>query len=64
MSALFTVAGIAIISELIQKVLDGIGHGDKAVFVKIASYIASGYVAWDVWWDGVHMIASEFGVML
>lgn len=62
MSTLFAVAGVALTSQLIEQIMGYLGHGDKVVFVKIAAYIAAGYIAWDVWWDGIHMIAREFGV--
>lgn len=60
----FKIAGIAIASEFITKVMDEYGHGDKTVFVRIVSWCAGGYVAFEAWWDGVHMVASQFGVQL
>ena len=62
MSALFTIAGIALTSQLIEQIMGYLGHGDKVVFVKIAAYIASGYVAWDFWWGSIHYVAGRFGV--
>ncbi|WP_127532723.1 hypothetical protein [Paenibacillus kobensis] len=62
MSALFTVAGIALTSKLIEHVMEQFGHGDKVVFIKIIGYIAAGYVAWNFWWGGVHYVAARFGV--
>jgi hypothetical protein len=62
MSALFTIAGIAITSQLIEQLMTYFGHADKIVFVKIAAYVAGGYVAWDFWWGGVHYVAAKFGL--
>jgi hypothetical protein len=62
MTALFTVAGISIISEIVARLMEEYGQGNKIVFVKIAAYIACGYVAFDFWWDGVRYVASQFGV--
>lgn len=62
MTAMLTVAGIAIASEFIANLMENFGHGNKVIFVKIASYMACGYVAMDFWWDGVRMVAGQFGV--
>lgn len=62
MSALLTVAGIAIASEFIGKAMEHFGQGDKIIFIKIAAYVACGYVAMDFWWDGVRHVAHAFGV--
>jgi hypothetical protein len=62
MTALLTVAGISIASEMIAKLMEEYGQGSKVVFIKIAAYIACGYVAFDFWWDGVRYVASTFGV--
>lgn len=62
MKALLTVAGIAIISSIVEKLMDEYGQGNKVVFVKIAAYIACGYVALDYWWEGVRFVATTFGV--
>ena len=62
MTAIFTIAGIAVISEMISKGMEYFGHGDKIVFIKVAGYIACGYIAWDAWWDGVRFVAHTFGV--
>lgn len=64
MESLFAVAGVGIVSELVGNVLENIGQGNKVVFVRIASYIACGYIAWDVWWEGVSYVASKFGVLM
>lgn len=63
MGGIFTVAGIAICSSVVQTIMEHFGHGDKVVFVKIIGYVACAFIAWNVWWDLVHYIESSFGVM-
>lgn len=60
----FKVAGIAIASEFIGRLMEDHGHGNKVVFVRIISYVACGYIAFECWWDGVRKIAHAFGVSL
>lgn len=64
LDSLFAVAGVGIAAELIGMVLENIGQGNKVVFVRIASYVVCGFIAWDVWWDGINYVASKFGVSL
>lgn len=58
------VAGIAIASEFIGRLMEENGHGNKVVFVRIISYVACGLIAFDCWWGGVRGIAQAFGVRL
>lgn len=58
----FKIAGIAIAGEFITRIMEEYGHGDKTPFVRIVTWLAGGYIAFDAWWDGVHMVASQFGV--
>lgn len=62
MTTLLTVAGIAITSEIIARLMEEYGQGGKVVFIKIAAYIACGTIALDFWWDGVREVARAFGV--
>lgn len=64
MTTLFTVAGIAIGSELVGKIMEYYGQSGMIPFVKIVAYMACGYVALDAWWDGVRHVAHMFGVQL
>lgn len=56
------IAGIALGSELISKLMEETGHGGKVVFVKLISYVAGAYIALDYWWQGVRYVAHMFGV--
>ncbi|WP_028612762.1 hypothetical protein [Paenibacillus harenae] len=58
------IAGIAISSEFISRLMEENGHGGKVVFVKIISYIGCAYIAFNCWWDGVRYVAHTFGVSL
>jgi hypothetical protein len=64
MEALFKVAGIIVISHAGEMVISYLGHGDKSMFLKIATYFACAYVVWDVFWKGVRYVAYTFGVSL
>lgn len=58
------VAGVAIASEFISKLMEDAGHGGKVVFVKITAYVGCGLIAMSYWWDGVRYIAHAFGVSI
>lgn len=64
MAPIFKIAGIAIASEFVQKAMEEYGQADKTVFVRIAAWVAGGYVAFDSWWSAVNEVASDFGVSI
>jgi hypothetical protein len=64
MGTMLTVAGIAIGSEFIGKVMEEFGQGNKVIFIKVAAYIACGVIAMNFWWDGVRTVVHAFGVNL
>lgn len=64
LEALFKVAGIIVISHAGEMVISSLGHGDKAFFMKVATYFACAYVVWDVFWKGIHHVAHTFGVSI
>lgn len=60
----FKIAGIAIASEFVGRLMEDHGHGNKVVFVRIIAYVACGVIALDCWWTGVRDIARTFGVSI
>lgn len=56
------IAGIAIGSEIIGRLMEESGHGGKVVFIKIIAYVGCAYIALDFWWTGLRTIAHSFGV--
>ncbi|MFD1953753.1 hypothetical protein ACFSL6_17605 [Paenibacillus thailandensis] len=60
----FKVAGIAIGSEFVAMLMEENGHGNKVMFVKIASWVSCAYVALDFWWEGLRHAAAFFGVYI
>lgn len=64
LAPLFTIAGIAVGSAIVSKLMEEYGQGSKVVFVKIVAYCACGYIAFDAWWDLVGYVATSFGVSL
>ena len=64
MGPIFTIAGIALGSTLVQKLLEETGHGSKTIFISISGYVACALVGLDYWWDGIRYVARTFGVMI
>lgn len=62
--AALKIAGIAISSEFIGRIMEDMGHGNKVVFVRIATYVACGYIAFEAWWDAIRYVAHTFGVRI
>lgn len=58
------VAGIAIASEFVGRLMEDHGHGNKVIFIRIITYVACGAIAMEYWWEGVRHIAHAFGVSL
>ncbi|OBZ13324.1 hypothetical protein [Bacillus sp. FJAT-26390] len=56
------IAGIAISSEIIGRLMEENGHGGKVVFIKIVAYVGCAYIAMEFWWAGLRYIARSFGV--
>lgn len=62
LTPLFEVLGIGIVSHYSGMILENMGQGGKAMYVKIGASVACAYVAFDTWWDGVREVARTFGV--
>lgn len=62
LAPILKIAGIAIGSEIVGRLMEENGHGGKVVFVKIVSYVGCAYIAMDYWWAGLRHIAHAFGV--
>lgn len=58
------VAGIAIASEMISKLMEEHGHGGKVVFIKMIAYVSCAYITFDFWWSGLRYVANSFGVSI
>jgi hypothetical protein len=58
------IAGIAIASEFVGRLMEDHGHGNKVIFVRVITYVACGMIAMEYWWQGVKYIASTFGVRI
>jgi hypothetical protein len=62
MAPVIKVAGVAIATLVVEKVMEKTGHEDKIVFVSIISWVTCAYIALDFWWDGVKYVMQTFGV--
>ena len=60
----FKIAGVAIGSEFIGRLMEENGHGGKVVFVKIVAYVACASIAFNAWWDTLRYVAHTFGVSI
>ena len=52
MTSVFTVAGIAIGTSIVEYLMELYGHGDKVKFVKIIAWMAAGYITLDAFYSG------------
>jgi hypothetical protein len=64
LAPILKVAGIAIGSEIIQKVMEENGQGGKVMFIRIIGYVGCGIIAFNYWWDGLRSIVAIFGVYI
>jgi hypothetical protein len=62
MAPIITIAGIAIGSVVVEKIMEETGQGGKVVFVRVISWVAAGLYAIDYWWSGVRYVMQTFDV--
>lgn len=62
LTPIFEIAGIAVATLFVEKVMENFGHGDKVVFVRIVGYSAAALHGFRTWFRYMHAIASMFGV--
>lgn len=61
---LFTIAGIAASTLLLEHILKVTGHGDKVVFVNVLGYGGVAVYTFQTWFEYIHQVASMFNVIL
>ena len=47
LSAAFKILGISLVGDILIRTMENYGHGDKVPLVKIALYVACGFIVWD-----------------
>lgn len=62
LGTIFKIAGIAIGSALLEKLMESQGHGDKRGFVRIVAYLACAGIAIDETFDYMRRLGARFGV--
>ncbi|MGG4035038.1 hypothetical protein ABEV74_15205 [Paenibacillus cisolokensis] len=64
LTPIFKILGVGVASHFGGVALENMGHGGKVVYLKIAGYVVSAYIAFDAWWDALRHIAHLFGVIV
>ena len=62
MKTILKIAGIAIGSALLEKLMESQGHGDKKNFVRIVAYLACASIAIDETYDYMRRLGARFGI--
>lgn len=59
---IFKIAGVALVGAVVEKFVESHGHGDKTPMIRLATYVATGWMAIDECYDYMRRIGGKFGV--
>jgi len=62
MKTILKIAGIAIGSAVLEKLMESQGHGDKTNFVRVVAYLACASIAIDEAYDYMRRLGLRFGI--